>query len=257
MTEKSLQRLKLDGSDIGNIPFFSLLTPEEIEQIEQLFKKRRYAKDEIVLFEEDASNFMYLVYSGKVRVVKQNEEGREQIITIHKKGDFFGEMSLLDGKTAPATIVAHEEAVIGMLSKNDFEQHLLNHETIRHNIIELLCHRLRDSWAVIKILGIDGAENRVVAILERLQNLCGVEDDRGVIITVKLTHQQIADYASLTRETVSRVLKNLEKEGLISVLENKAILLNKSFAARLKDAMRMKFRSSLDPIESRGDDENI
>lgn len=257
MTDNPVQRLKYNGSGISSIPFFSMLNPEEIEQVERLFRKKKYSKDEIVLFEEDASSFMYLVYSGKVRVVKLNEEGREQIITIHKKGDFFGEMSLLDGKTAPATIIAHEDAIIGMLSKSDFEEHLLRHEMIRRNIIDLLCHRLRDSWAVIKILSFDGAESRVMAILDRLQDLCGVKDDRGVIIAVKLTHQQIADYASLTRETVSRVLKNLEKEGFISILENKAILLNHSFLQRLESAMQVKFRPSLDEVASEGDDENV
>ena len=257
MTERSAERVKHDDNGISGIPFFSMLTPEEIRQVEQHFVTRRYAKDEIVLFEEDASSFMYLVYSGKVRVVKQTEEGREQIITIHKKGDFFGEMSLLDGMTAPATIIAHEDAVIGVLSKSDFEEHLLKHEMIRRRIIDLLCHRLRDSWAVIKILSVDGAENRVKAILERLQELCGVKDDRGVIINVKLTHQQIADYASLTRETVSRVLKNLEKEGLISILENKTIVLNKSFAAGLRDTMRVKIRPSLDDVVSEEEEDEF
>ena len=73
---------------------------------------------------------------------------------------------------------------------------------------------------------------------------------------MKLTHQQIADYASLTRETVSRVLKNLEKEGLISILENKTILLNNTFAEGLTDAMRVKIRPSLDLVgsEENGDD---
>jgi CRP-like cAMP-binding protein len=181
-----------------------------------------------------------------VRVVKQNEEGREQIITIHKKNDFFGEMSLLDGMTAPATIIAHENAVIGVLSKDDFEEHLLSHEQIRRKIIDLLCHRLRDSWAVIKILSFDSAENRVMAVLERLQDLCGVKDDRGVILTVKLTHQQIADYASLTRETVSKILKNLEKTGFITILEGKTILLNNSFLERAKNAIRVRYNPSLD-----------
>jgi CRP-like cAMP-binding protein len=247
MMERGEEVQRLTGSGIRNIPFFSILAPSEVEEVESLFRKRRFAKDEIVFFEEEVSEYMYVVYSGKVRVVKQNEEGREQIITIHKKNDFFGEMSLLDGKTAPATIIAHEESVIGILSKTDFEQHLLNHDAIRRKIIDLLCHRLRDSWAVIKILSFDSAENRVLAVLERLQDFCGVEDDQGVILTLKLTHQQIADYASLTRETVSRVLKSLQRDGLISVLENKALRLNPSFATRRKEAVQVRFMTFPQP----------
>jgi len=242
MTVKTLHRVKHGSTSISSIPFFSTLTPEEVEQVEQLFRKKRYTKEQIVLYEEDTSNYMYLIYSGKVRVVKMNEEGKEQIITIHKRNDFFGEMSLLDGKTAPATIIAHEDVVIGVLAKNDFDEHLLRHDEIRRKIIALLCSRLRDSWEMIKILSFnaENAQDRVISLLERLGELYGVKDDRGIIIDVKLTHQQMASYASVTRETISRVLNNLEKTGLICIQENKAILLTKHFfeARRKKEQER-------------------
>ena len=236
MAIKSAPRLRNENHLISTIPFFSTLVPGEIEQVEQLFKKKHYAKEQIVLYEEDTSNYMYLIYSGKVRVVKMNEEGKEQI-TIHKRKDFFGEMSLLDGKTSPATIIAHEDAVIGFLTKSDFDEHLLRNEGVRRKIMDLLCGRLRDSWEMIKILSFnaENAQDRVLSLLERLGELYGVKDDRGKIIDVKLTHQQMASYASVTRETMSRTLRNLEKSGMISVLDDKAILLNKKFfETRLK-----------------------
>lgn len=222
------------GTIIKNIPLFSELSDDETERIERIIVKRNFAKDQIVLFEEDTANYMYIVYAGKVRVVKQSREGREQIITIHKKNEFFGEMSLLDGKTAPATVIAHEDAVIGLLSKSDFEQQLLSHERIRGKIIALLCNHLRDSWAMIKILSFDNAEQRILAVLERMHELYGVADARGGIINVKLTHQQIANYASVTRETVTRVLNRLERETVIQVLEGKNILLTRMFYDRVR-----------------------
>lgn len=231
MVIKSLPRLRHEPHIVSSIPFFSSLSAEEVEQVEQLFVKRHYTKEQIVLYEEDTSNYMYLIYSGKVRVVKLNDEGREQIITIHKRKDFFGEMSLLDGKTSPATIIAHEDSVIGFLAKGDFDQHLMKNDGIRRKIIDLLCQRLRESWEMIRILSFnaENAQDRVLSLLERLGELYGVKDDRGCIIGVKLTHQQMASYASVTRETMSRVLRNLEKSGVISVLEDKAILLTRHF----------------------------
>jgi CRP-like cAMP-binding protein len=231
MTIKSVQLPRNESHIISSIPFFSTLLSEEIELVEQLFRIRHYAKEQIVLYEEDNSNYMYLIYSGKVRVVKMNDEGKEQIITIHKRKDFFGEMSLLDGKTSPATIIAHEDTVIGFLTKGDFDAHLMRHDGIRRKIIELLCTRLRDSWEMIKILSFnaENAQDRVASLLVRLGELYGVRDARGVIIDVKMTHQQMASYASVTRETMSRVLRNMEKSGAITVLADKAILLNRDF----------------------------
>ncbi len=234
MLIKLAQHRKPSVNIIKNVPFFSELTATETDKIEQFIKIKHYSKDQVVLYEEDTSNYMYLVYSGKVRVVKVYEDGREQIITIHKKNDFFGEMSLLDGKTAPATVIAHEESVIGLLSKDDFEQHLLNSEGIRSRVIDLLCERLRDSWAMIRILSIDNAEQRLMAVLDRLQEVYGVKDGRGVIINVKLTHQQIANYASISRETVTRNLNRLERDQSIEILENKYILLTNLFYTKFK-----------------------
>ncbi|MBT1070288.1 Crp/Fnr family transcriptional regulator [Pelotalea chapellei] len=223
-----------DESIIRHVPFFSSLSNDETVQVEQLIRKKSFTKDQIVLQEEETSHYMYLVYSGKVRVVKMTEEGREQIITIHRKNDFFGEMALLDGKTAPATIIAHEDAVIGLLSKEDFERHLLSNELINRKIITLLCGRLREAWAMIKILGFDSAEQRLMAVLDRLQELNGIMDDGGVIINVKLTHQQLANYTSVTRETITRMLKRFEKEGVIEITSNRSILLTKQFYLKLK-----------------------
>ena len=230
------QRQKSDGNIIKNIPFFSGLSLEEINHIERLIVKKNYAKNQFVLFEEDTANYMYIVYSGKVRVVKTNEEGKEQIISIHKKNDFFGEMALLDGKTSPATVIAYEDALIGLLSKTDFERYVLNNEATRNKIIGLLCDRLRESWAMIKILSFDNAEHRVLAVLSRLCDLYGVVDDRGTIINAKLTHQQIASYASVARETVTRILNKLEKDAMIQTLDNKSILLTKTFCASPRGA---------------------
>lgn len=234
MITNVVSRKKFD-SIIKNIPLFSGLSDEEIEQLDRIIVKRNFAKDQIVLLEEDTSNYMYIVYAGKVRVVKQSIEGKEHILTIHKKSDFFGEMSLLDGKTSPATVVAHEDAVIGLLSKNDFEQHVLGHEIIRKKIIELLCTNLRESWAMIKILCFDNAEQRILATLDRMQEVYGLHDDRGVIVNVALTHQQIANYASVTRETVTRVLNRFKNEAIIQILDGKKILLTPKFYERAKD----------------------
>ncbi len=223
------------GNMISNIHFFSDLSREETEQVANLMVRKRFNPDQIVLSEEDVTNYMYLVYSGKVRVEKICDDGREQIIAMHKKGDFFGEMSLLDGKTSPATVIAHEEAVIGLLSKIDFETHLMSHENIRQHIINLLCLRLRDAWKMIKILSFDSAELRVMVVLDSLRELYGVRDDRGIIINIKATHQYIANYASVSRETATRILNRLEKGGYIGTLENKTFLLKPSFFKRIAE----------------------
>lgn len=218
---------------LHSIPFFSALSDDELRELESHIKRRQISRNEVVLFEEDTANYMYIVYSGKVRVVKINVDGREQILAIHRRRDFFGEMSLLDGKTSPATVIAMEDSEIGLLEKEDFDRFIQKNDNMRRHIIEMLCSQLREAWMMIRIMSFDNAEKRIMAVLDRLQELYGVGDDRGRIINVKLTHQQIASYASVTRETVTRVLNQLKGEELIGILEGKNILLTKGFYDRL------------------------
>lgn len=217
---------------LRGIPFFADLSNQEVDELESHIKIKRVAKNEVVLFEEDTTRYMYIVYSGKVRVVKINSDGREQIITIHKKREYFGEMALLDGKTSPATVIAMENSEIGLLGRDDFERFIESNDHMRRNIITALCSQLREAWMMIRIMSFDNAEKRIMAVLSRIQELYGVTDNRGKIINIKLTHQQIASYASVTRETVTRVLNRLEKENIIEFLDGKCILLPKTFFDR-------------------------
>ncbi len=213
---------------LKKIPFFSDLSASELSGLECLINKKTYAKREVILYEEDTPNFMYIIFSGKVRVVLLSEEGKEHIITIHKRGDYFGEMSLFDGKTSPATIIAMEESEIGLLAKDDFESFIVQNKKVLQLFIAMLCLRLRESWMMLKIMSFHTAEQRVRAVLKNIGHLYGVRDKRGVLVALKLTHQEIASYAAISRETASRILGRFLKEGEIEILENKQILLKSS-----------------------------
>ena len=213
---------------LRKIPFFSDLSSSELVGLEHLLKTQIYAKREIILDEEDTPNFMYIIFSGKVRVVLLSEEGKEHIITIHKRGDYFGEMSLFDGKTSPATVIAVEESEIGLLAKADFESFIVQNKRVLQLFIAMLCLRLRESWMMLKIMTYHTAEQRVRAVLKNIGHLYGVRDKRGILVAIKLTHQDIAGYAAISRETASRILGRFLKEGEIEILENRHILLKSS-----------------------------
>ena len=216
------------------IPFFASLPEVDLQMMASHMMTKRVKKNEVVLFEEDTPNYMYVVYSGKVRVVQINEEGREQILTIHKKKDFFGEMALLDGKTSAATVIAMEDSEIGLLGRKDFDNFVETNGNLRKHIITVLCKELREAWMMVRIMSFDNAEQRIMGVLDRLKDLYGVRDQRGVIINLKLTHNQIANYASVSRETVTRTLNRFMKNNDIEFLGNRNILIKNTFIAKLK-----------------------
>jgi CRP/FNR family transcriptional regulator len=222
----------LNGGLIQGIPFFASLSADEAEAVEHLVVKKHFCRGEVVLIEEDTSKYMYIIVSGKVRVVQTNSDGKERILAIHKRGDHFGELALFDGKTAPATVIAMEESTIGLLSKNDFDLLVHKNEKILFHFLSALCMKLRESWMMLRLLSFADAEERVRSVLENMSRLYGVKDQRGVLVSLKLTHKDIANYASVSRETVTRLMNRLSRDGEIEILDKRYILLKPTFSIK-------------------------
>lgn len=214
---------------IKGIPIFACLAPDEAEAAERLIDRKHFSRGQVVLFEEDTSKYMYIIVSGKVRVVQLSSDGKERILAIHKRHDYFGELALFDGKTAPATVIAMEESEIGLLSKNDFDLLVKKNDKILFNLLTSLCTTLRESWMMLKIMSFADAEERVRAVLKNMSRLYGVKDQRGVLVSMKLTHKDIANYASVSRETVTRLMNRLSREGEIEILDKRYILIKPIF----------------------------
>jgi CRP/FNR family cyclic AMP-dependent transcriptional regulator len=214
---------------LDNVPIFSCLLPDERSKLSQIIKERHYKRNAIILMEDDSKNFMYIIFSGKIKVVRINPDGKEQILVIRKRGDFFGEMTLLDGKSQPATIVAMDDTVVGLISKSDFDEYFMKDTNVLKEIISMLCERLRESWVMMRLLGHPDAETRVRAVLAHISSIYGIKDTRGVMIPFKLTHKEIADFAALTRETVSRLMARLNQSGEIEIIGTRTIILKPAF----------------------------
>ena len=216
---------------IRRIPLFDTLNDEEFSHLSNIFVERQYRKNQVIFLEEETGNYMYLVLSGKVKVAKSSPGGRETILAIHRSGDFFGEMALLDGKTAPATVSAMEDARIISVSGRDFHKYLMHNEKVMLQIIQVLCARLRQEWHKQSRSG-DSVDARICAELQDLARKHGVRDACGVIIDLKITHQELAEMAHTSRETVSRLLASLRKAKIIDITSRRITVLDEDGLSR-------------------------
>jgi CRP/FNR family transcriptional regulator len=214
---------------IERMPLFTGLSDEDLAGVESIITVKEFSKNEVILQEEDTPNYIYMVFSGKVKVMQTSADGKEHILAVRGKGGSFGEMAVIDGKTSPATVVAMEDAEIGLIKKDDFEKYLLSNTRFLRQAILLLSSRLRDAWLRLKVLTLADAEERVRAVLELISIQHGIQDYHGTIIALKLTHEEIARYASLSRETVTRQLNKLSKLDRIEILQDKRIRLKPAF----------------------------
>jgi len=214
---------------IRNIDIFSPLTDEELTQIEQMFTIKKFKKNEIILYEEDTNEYMYAILSGRVKVFKTTVDGKEIILAVHATGEFFGEISLIDGKTEPATVMATEDSIIALISRKNFYTLMLKNEKITQNLLLIMCQRFRNAWKKIQVLNFNNAAQRIKILFMLLMEQHGKRVSDGIILDLKLTHQEIADMSGLSRETVTRVLDRWKGEGLIKIIRKKNIKLSPEF----------------------------
>lgn len=222
---------------LKKIQLFSELPDKELHQINSQIVLKLFKKNKTILFEEDTNAFMYIILSGKVKAIKTTGEGKEIILAMHNAGNFFGEMSLIDGKTSPASVVATEDSIISIISQNDFYSLLVSHKKVLENLLKILSSRLRTSWDTIKLLNFNNASQRIRTLFFMLSEEHGKRTADGIVLNANLSHREISEMTGLTRETVTRVMDKWQKEGEIAILKNKSVRLNPTFHKRadLKD----------------------
>jgi CRP/FNR family cyclic AMP-dependent transcriptional regulator len=208
---------------------FSSLTSDELRQVLDNIVIKNFKKNEIILHEENTSQFMYIILDGEAKVVQSTDTGKEIIMSVHQSGDFFGELSLIDGKTAPAAVCATRDSVTAIISKQDFFALLLGQNKVLENLLRILCSRLRESMKKIQILNFNNAAQRIKMLFLLLSETYGEQSANGTTLKIRLIHQDIADMTGLTRETVTRILDKWRRSGEIQVLKNKFILLKSEF----------------------------
>lgn len=229
--KKQIVKESFNNGSLSKIELFSSLNDQELGQVRGKILIKKFRKNEIILREENTSEFMYIILEGEAKVLQVTGEGKEIIVTMHKAGDFFGELSLIDGQTAPATVTATRDSVTAIISRKDFYDILFGQQKVLENLLHILSLRLREAWKRIQLLNFNDASQRVKMLLLMLSETYGTKTPRGTgtVLNIKLIHQDIADMTGLTRETVTRVLDKWQKNGEIQVLKNKFIQLRPEF----------------------------
>ena len=222
MSEKNIAYLK-------QADLFLELGKDELVDVADRVSVREFRKGQVILFEEDTNKYMYSVLQGEVKVYYTTEDGKESIVAFHGAGESFGEVSLIDQQTTPATVAAVEKSLLLIISREDFFDIILHHPNVMNRLLRLLAGRLRYSWSQIRLLHFKDAANRIKASIKVMAGERGLKSENDVVLQLRLTHQNIADMTGLTRETVTRVIDKWKKAGVVAVDENRYLRLSPEF----------------------------
>jgi len=211
-------------SFLQNVPIFADLEEPELRKIEKLGLRRKYKKGNIVVLEKEMGAALFVIISGKVKIVRTDEDGREVILSIFGPGEFFGEMSLLDGLARSASVVALAKAELFMIHRRDFLKLLNEHPQVAISLLGELTTRLRKADTQIKSLSLKDASGRVANVILMLADDIGVFRKGKVEIDELPLQQDMANMAGTSRETVSRMLHQFIREGHLQLEGNKLTL---------------------------------
>ncbi|MCZ6784600.1 MAG: Crp/Fnr family transcriptional regulator [Proteobacteria bacterium] len=195
---------------LRTIPLFSKVSSADLEALASRLIERRYPKHATIVEEGLPGDYMYIIREGRVKVTKASEDGREKIMDFLEAGNFFGEMSLLDMAPRSASCETLEPARLLALSRNDFLDLLRRSPDLALAVIQVLTLRLRETDEQASSMSFLRVRERTMGLLSRMAKEL---DDSGRRLTPTLTHQQIADMIGTSRETVTRVVKQLKEEG--------------------------------------------
>jgi CRP-like cAMP-binding protein len=201
---------------IRRVPLFSMLTPLQAESLVEAVSKRRFKRGEVLVAQGSKSNALYIILSGRTRVVMTDSKGREVILATLRAGDYVGEMSLIDGEPHSATVVAEQQVDALVLGRDDFLRCLSENSAMSFAVMQELVQRLRKSGQQISSLALVGVYGRVAMVL--LESAVADEQD-ALMIREKVSRQDIAKMVGASREMVSRVMKDFEEQGFIQSLE--------------------------------------
>lgn len=214
-----------NGEFLKSVPIFSELDADRLKQISLLGSRKFYKKDSWVLHENETGSALFVIISGKVKVSRESDDGKEVILTILNESDFFGEMAILDGLSRSAGVIAIEETELFIIQRTDFLNLLQEHPEISVALLQELTRRLRASDLRIKSLSLRDAEGKVASVILQLADDIG-KIKQGKVEIERLPFQHdLANMAGTSRETISRTLHSFAKRGLIE-LEGTRLTIN-------------------------------
>lgn len=209
---------------LRNVPLFADAPERALEIAAGAMQRRTYEAQTTVFQEGDVGEALYVLGAGLVKLSKIDLGGHEKTLAILQPPEFFGEMALLGEPARSATAMTLSEVEAYLLFNDDFRKLMEQYPTISLNLTATLARRLRGMDDEAQILSYKDAQGRVSYVLLRLYRAGVIDLAEGGTALVRLTHQELANLAGTSRETVTRALKALEGEKVIKTRPKEIII---------------------------------
>jgi CRP/FNR family cyclic AMP-dependent transcriptional regulator len=198
---------------LRNVPLFAVLPEAQLSLLTRVVGRKSYPRSSTIIADGDPTDALYIVISGRLKVMMSDDEGRDVFLAILGQGEFFGDMGLVDDAPRSATVIAIEPCELLTIARIDFKKCLAENFDIAMGVMRGLVKRLREADRKIGSLALMDVYGRVARLLMEMAESV----DGQMVVTKKLPKQDIAKMIGASREMVSRVMKDLQTSGYIEV----------------------------------------
>jgi CRP/FNR family transcriptional regulator, cyclic AMP receptor protein len=209
---------------LRKVPLLQELPVDVLSKLAEKVELREIRRRQVIYLPGDPGVAVYLVNGGRVKVSKVTRDGKELTLSYRVPGEIFGETCLIDGEPREEMAEAMENALVTEIERGMYDELLRTQASLGYRMTKILAQRRREIEAKIENLVFKDVNAKLAELLLRFADEYGVEDARGTLVALKITHQEMANLIGSTRETVSLTLAQFKKRGLIQSEGRKVII---------------------------------
>lgn len=223
-----MKEINLNYQEINNfkqIPLLKNLSSEEFDKIKKNIIAREFSKGEVIFRANDSADKMFIVLSGEIKVTKIMSDGKEQILYIYGPSDFIGGHNILSGDKYEYNSFALSKVKVLTISSYDVLGVLKYNTGFLLAVIKQSFERIRKAEELIDRLSVINTDEKVAKLLKTLIGLYGKKTNGGILISYKITQEELGSLAGISRETMSRKLNQFEEEGILKIVSRGKVLI--------------------------------
>lgn len=213
-----------ETSYLKQVDIFASLSDEDLRDLVGAARRRTFRVGEVIFHRDDPGQVLYVIKEGKVKICLISPDGQEISLVVFGKGEYFGELALLDGLPRSADAIALEKVECYTLQRSDFHKAIMKTPQIAIQVLEVLSQRLRRTDQQVEDLIFLDVYGRVAKKLLDLAETHGVKVDDGIRIDVRLTQQELASMVGASRESVNKVMGYFTDKQFISTDKHRITL---------------------------------
>ena len=209
---------------LRKVPLFAELGSAAVEALADAVEMREVRRREVIYLPGDPGESLFIVNSGRIKISKVTRDGKALTLSYCGPTELFGETCLTAGGAREEMAEAMENSTVTEISRDDFESMLAEHAKLGFQMTKLLAKRRLELENKLETLVFRDVTSKLAELLLNLAGEYGVEDARGTLVALKITHQELANLIGSTRETVSLTLSQFKKKNLICTEGRRVII---------------------------------